>query len=62
MSSNNIEVTLLSGEEVKDKSKVLQKIGAGCKKFYWTRDIIVKCFAGVDGVKIVDLAFTRIKT
>lgn len=47
MSSNNIEITLLSGEEVKDKSKVLQKIGAGCKKFYWTRDIIVKSFAGV---------------
>ena len=34
MSSINIEITLLSREEVKDKSKVLQKIGAGCKKIY----------------------------
>ena len=29
----NIEVTLLSREEIEEKSKVLQKIGPGCKKF-----------------------------
>ena len=28
----NIEVTLLSREEIEEKSKVLQKIGPGCKK------------------------------
>lgn len=32
----NIEVTLLSKEEVEGKSKVLQKVGIDCKKTYWT--------------------------
>ncbi len=43
----NIEVTLLSREEIEEKSKVLQKIGPGCKKIYWTSDTILKDFAGV---------------
>ena len=34
-----IEVTLLSKEEVKRKSKVLQKVGRGCEKCYWTSSI-----------------------
>ena len=42
----NIEVTLLSRKEI-EESKVLQKLGAGCKRFYWTRDMISKGFAGV---------------
>ena len=32
----NIEVTLLSKEEIEGKSKVLQIVGAGCGKSYWT--------------------------
>lgn len=38
MSNDNpkIEVTLLSKEDVEGKSKVLQKIGRGCGKAYWT--------------------------
>ena len=32
----NIEVTLLSKEEVEGKSKVLQKVGIGCNQPYWT--------------------------
>ena len=32
----NIEVTLLSKEEVEGKSKVLQKVGLGCDYDYWT--------------------------
>ena len=32
----NIEVTLLSKEEVEGKSKVLQKVGRGCDYDYWT--------------------------
>ena len=32
----SIEVTLLSKDEVKEKSKVLQKVGRGCNKWYWT--------------------------
>ena len=32
----NIEVTLLSKEEVEGKSKVLQKVGINCKRGYWT--------------------------
>lgn len=43
----NIEVTLLSRKEIEEESKVLQKIGAGCKRFYWTSDMILKNFAGV---------------
>ena len=43
----NIEVTLLSRKEIEEESKVLQKLGAGCKRFYWTRDMILKDFAGV---------------
>ena len=43
----NIEITLLDRKDIEGKSKVLQKIGAGCKKFYWTRDMILKDFAGV---------------
>ena len=31
-----MEVTLLSEEEVEEKSKVLQKVGRGCNKWYWT--------------------------
>ncbi len=32
----NIEVTLLSIEEVEEKSKVLRKVGIDCKEPYWT--------------------------
>ena len=32
----NIEVTLLSKEEVEGKSKVLKKVGIGCGTCYWT--------------------------
>ena len=32
----NIEVTLLSKDEVEGKSKVLQKVGRGCDYDYWT--------------------------
>ena len=32
----NVEVTLLSKEEVEGKSKVLQKVGIRCGKRYWT--------------------------
>ena len=42
----NIEVTLLSRKEI-EESKVLQKLGAGCKRFYWTSDMILKSFSGV---------------
>ena len=47
MSSINIEITLLSREEIEDSSKVMQKIGPRCRKFYWTRNTILKTFAGV---------------
>ena len=47
MSSINIEITLLSREEIEDSSKVMQKIGPWCRKFYWTRNTIFKTFAGV---------------
>ena len=47
MPLNNIEVTLLSKKEIEGKSKVLRKIGAGCKKAYWTNYTIAKDFAGV---------------
>lgn len=33
----NVEVTLLSKEEVEGKSKVLQKVGIKCDENYWTR-------------------------
>ncbi len=33
MSSINIEITLLSREEIEDSSKVMQKIGPRCRKF-----------------------------
>ena len=42
----NIEVTLLSRKEI-EESKVLQKLGVGCKWFYWTGDMILKSFSGV---------------
>ena len=32
----NIEVTLLSKEEIEGKSKVLQKVGTWCNQPYWT--------------------------
>ena len=32
----NVEVTLLSKEEIEGKSEVLQKVGIGCGKPYWT--------------------------
>ena len=32
-----MEVTLLSKEEVKGKSKILAKVGRGCNREYWTR-------------------------
>ena len=34
--NKDFEVTLLSKEEVGDKSKVLQKVGIGCGESYWT--------------------------
>ena len=40
----NIEVTLLSKEEVEGKSKVLQKVGRGCGYDYWTRTSCISKF------------------